>query len=200
MAKLTGPLLSIAAQGQVAKTLVFADWKGVKYARQYTVPANPNTSGQQTQRGYMTSAVADYHDTTNQLIALDKTNLDREALYRSSPMSGFNVYVQNQVGSRKAGLTPLQIFGTTETGISASAATIAVNTDTSTTAVQIKYGTSPTAMLTIQTRDEAAVPGQAHTFSLTGLAASTKYYYQVYCSTANSQETCGIGSFTTLAS
>jgi len=46
MAKLTGPLLSFGARGQIGKTLVAGDWKGVKYARQYTIPANPQTAGQ----------------------------------------------------------------------------------------------------------------------------------------------------------
>lgn len=46
MAKLTAPLLSFGAKGQIGKTLVTADWKGVKYARQYTVPANPQTAAQ----------------------------------------------------------------------------------------------------------------------------------------------------------
>lgn len=46
MAKLTGPLLSFGASGQIGKTLVTADWKGIKYARQYTVPANPQTTEQ----------------------------------------------------------------------------------------------------------------------------------------------------------
>lgn len=50
MAKLTGPLLSFGASGQIGKTLVTADWKGIKYARQYTIPANPNTSEQQLTR------------------------------------------------------------------------------------------------------------------------------------------------------
>jgi len=51
MAKLTGPLLSFGAKGQIGKTLVTADWKGIKYARQYTIPANPNSSEQQLTRG-----------------------------------------------------------------------------------------------------------------------------------------------------
>jgi len=46
MAKLTGPLLSFGAKGQIGKTLVTADWKGIKYARQYTIPANPQTAEQ----------------------------------------------------------------------------------------------------------------------------------------------------------
>lgn len=46
MAKLTGPLLSFGARGQIGSTLVTSDWKGVKYARQYVVPANPRTAEQ----------------------------------------------------------------------------------------------------------------------------------------------------------
>jgi len=51
MAKLTGPLLSFGAKGQIGKTLVTADWKGIKYARQYTIPANPQTAEQTLTRG-----------------------------------------------------------------------------------------------------------------------------------------------------
>jgi len=50
MAKLTGPLLSFGAKGQIGKTLVTADWKGIKYARQYTIPANPQTTEQMKTR------------------------------------------------------------------------------------------------------------------------------------------------------
>lgn len=46
MSKLTGPLLSFGAKGQIGKTLVVSDWRGVKYARQYVVPANPQTAAQ----------------------------------------------------------------------------------------------------------------------------------------------------------
>jgi hypothetical protein len=51
MAKLTGPLLSFGAKGQIAKTMVVSTWRGVKYAKQYTIPANPNTVAQQGVRG-----------------------------------------------------------------------------------------------------------------------------------------------------
>jgi hypothetical protein len=48
MAKVTAPLLSMDASGQIAKTQVYASWKGVKYARQYVIPSNPQ-SAEQTQ-------------------------------------------------------------------------------------------------------------------------------------------------------
>lgn len=50
MAKLTAPLLSFGGRGQIGKTMVTAKWRGVPYARQYVIPANPNTVAQQTTR------------------------------------------------------------------------------------------------------------------------------------------------------
>jgi hypothetical protein len=51
MAKTTAPLLSFGGNGQIGKTQVYASWRGVKYARRYVVPANPNSTSQQRTRG-----------------------------------------------------------------------------------------------------------------------------------------------------
>jgi len=51
MPKTTAPLLSFGASGQIAKTAVFAKWKGRPYVRQYAIPSNPNTAEQQLTRG-----------------------------------------------------------------------------------------------------------------------------------------------------
>jgi len=50
MAKLTGPLMSLGARGTIGKTLTFGSWRGIPTARQRVIPANPNTTGQQTSR------------------------------------------------------------------------------------------------------------------------------------------------------
>lgn len=50
MAKLIGPLLSFGARGAVGKTLVSAEWRGVKYMRQYVIPNNPRTTEQTVTR------------------------------------------------------------------------------------------------------------------------------------------------------
>jgi len=50
MAKLHGPLLSFRARGQIGKGIVTASWRGVAYARQYVVPANPQTVAQMATR------------------------------------------------------------------------------------------------------------------------------------------------------
>lgn len=46
MAKVTGPILSIRARGQIGKSQIYSQWRGIPYARQYNVPANPRTTGQ----------------------------------------------------------------------------------------------------------------------------------------------------------
>lgn len=50
MSRLTAPLLSFGASGQIAKTQVYSVWKGRQYARRYVVPANPNSLDQQETR------------------------------------------------------------------------------------------------------------------------------------------------------
>lgn len=50
MAIPTAPFLSFAASGQIAKTLVAANWKGRPYLRRYVIPSNPNTAAQQSTR------------------------------------------------------------------------------------------------------------------------------------------------------
>lgn len=50
MSRTTAPLLSFSASGQIAKTQVYASWKGRPYVRRYVIPANPNTADQQEVR------------------------------------------------------------------------------------------------------------------------------------------------------
>ncbi len=51
MARLTAPCLSLRASGSIAKSLVFASWKGIPYARVHVIPENPKSVGQQEVRG-----------------------------------------------------------------------------------------------------------------------------------------------------
>lgn len=50
MSVVTAPLLSFSAKGTIGKTVTFATWRGVKYARQRVTPANPQTTAQQNNR------------------------------------------------------------------------------------------------------------------------------------------------------
>ena len=50
MSKITAPLLSFGAGGQLANSLVYSSWKGIPYARRYVIPANPRTNRQMVTR------------------------------------------------------------------------------------------------------------------------------------------------------
>jgi len=50
MAKVTGPLLSLGGSGSIAKTQVYAKWKGRPYVRRHVIPSNPDTAEQQLTR------------------------------------------------------------------------------------------------------------------------------------------------------
>lgn len=50
MAKTTGPLASFDASGKFADTIVFAKWRGVRYARLLVTPSNPQTTTQMGNR------------------------------------------------------------------------------------------------------------------------------------------------------
>lgn len=94
MAKLHGPFFSLDARGKLGKALVYSIWKGLNYARKYVIPANPNTTGQQTIRGYFSAAVTAYQ--AEDQATKDAWDAAIEALGR--PMTGFNYYLGLYVG------------------------------------------------------------------------------------------------------
>ena len=103
MAKVTGPLFSLSASGQIAKTLVFMKWKGIADVRKYVIPANPNTAAQQTQRAFITAALAMWHVTD--WVAADLTAWNLHATTLGKVMSGFNSFVKLFVDAGVAGAT-----------------------------------------------------------------------------------------------
>lgn len=54
MSKVTAPLLSFGASGAIAKTQVYASWRGIAYVRRFVVPANPRSVGQTLTRDIFT--------------------------------------------------------------------------------------------------------------------------------------------------
>lgn len=58
MAKVKSPMLSMDASGQVGKSFVLAKWRGVNYARQHVVPANPRSTEQSKTRNAFSALTA----------------------------------------------------------------------------------------------------------------------------------------------
>ncbi|GAJ22475.1 unnamed protein product, partial [marine sediment metagenome] len=81
--------------GALAKTLVYGDWKGIDYVRQYVIPANPKTADQQEQRGFFTAAIEAWH--VDGYTEDDVTAWNLYALAQKIAASGFNMFVKLKV-------------------------------------------------------------------------------------------------------
>ena len=90
MAKLNAPLMSFAASGKIAKSLVYATWKGIDTVRQYVVPSNPKTPAQQAQRSLLTMAVNLWR--ASWLSQEIRESWNKLASTRGLAMSGFNLF------------------------------------------------------------------------------------------------------------
>jgi hypothetical protein len=88
MAKLTAPLFSLGARGQLGKTLVYMAWKGINDVRQHVTPANPQTAAQTTQRDAMSAVVSAWRNYFTD--ATMRAAWNRLAGTLASVMSGFN--------------------------------------------------------------------------------------------------------------
>lgn len=102
MAKVRGPLYSIAASGQIAQAMVFASWKGIPWVREQFIPQNPRTAGQVSQRLIFSQAIARWHDLSDNQKTGWQTGIERKGY----TMSGFNYFVSEYIKSMLLGNTP----------------------------------------------------------------------------------------------
>lgn len=91
MAKVKGPLLSLGASGQIAKSVVFGDWRGVKYARQHVVPANPRTTAQTLTRNVFQYA----DDQFKRMLTLAQSVWSAGS--QGKPFTARNLFIKNYV-------------------------------------------------------------------------------------------------------
>lgn len=186
MAKVTGPLFSLSASGQIAKSLVFMKWKGIQDVRKYVIPANPNTTLQIAQRGKFDDGVAAWHNAAWNAADLAAWNL--LSTVQEGVMSGFNVFMKKYVEARIASkiwrtITTLVVSGVGAAGFQIDAVGSAAETYT------CKYGTSKTSMYS--TGVVANVAGVL-TCILAGLTAGTDYYCYIITTTGGCAAQTGI--------
>lgn len=183
MAKLKAPLLSFGASGQIAKAIVYFNWKGLNVAREFVVPSNPKTTPQTTQRGYLSDAVDAIH--AAQVVAavpMDSEDITAYALLASThptPRTWFNEIVKRWIDQQVDELK-MSIFhgcvvtpGDTEIGLNFYCTNQGVN---AISAADFWYGTSKTALINSETA--TIVSGTHFTATLSGLTNGVKYYIQ----------------------
>jgi len=172
MAKLTAPLFSFGASGALAKALVYFPWKGINAVRSYVVPANPQTAAQVTQRGYMTSAVAEWHGAT--YIAADISAWNRLANLLSTSLSGFNRMVKEFIEEILLGNTWERIWNYRLFASTSTTLTPRVTKSAGGNSPIVRWGTSPTNMPNSATM--VTTVGDGWEYEITGLTADTLYY------------------------
>jgi hypothetical protein len=182
MAKVKGPLLSMDARGKIGKSLVFLGWKGLKTVRSYVVPANPHTSAQSIQRGYMTSAVAKWHSLAFNDLDLAAWNVLAGVQYKT--MSGFNVFCKVYIFVINVYTTIVYPFGMFTSGNTGGSFSISVSAG-GTTAARVKWGLSPSVMGSSAALTKVLTT-DPYTGTVTGLTAGDYVYFRLYTETAGS--------------
>ena len=186
MAKVTGPLFSLSASGQLAKTLVYMKWKGIQDVRKYVVPANPNSALQVIQRGYFHTTIDLWHSTVWN--ALDKVAWNLLASVQDSVLSGFNTFVKLVTKAKVEVHTFLPIYGMVVSAVDDQGFVLTAAGVTG-EAYTCYYGTTKTNLSSstaVVNTDGVLVA------TLTGLAALTDYYVQIRTTTASANAVTGI--------
>jgi hypothetical protein len=193
MAKVKGPLFSLGASGQLAKTLVYMSWKGIDDVRSYVIPANPKTADQQQQRGYFTAAINAFH--VDGYSDDDVKAFNLYALAQKVAASGFNMFVKLKVLAAVAVKTWGALTGCLIATILSTSCTVTINVPSDLTGI-LYIGTSKTSMLT-QFTGTYLDPG--YTFDVIDLSPDTNYYFYIANTIADEAARTGIYSFKTAA-
>lgn len=184
MAKVSAPLLSFAARGKIADSLVFFPWKGLNAVRRYVIPTNPRTALQTTQRSYLTNIVARIHEAQAAaafpLAALDAAAYALWASTIKAAMTWFNMACKNGIDQQVAAkgytayrggaVTP----GVDELTFTVYSDQIAAGHITDGT---FYYGLTKSALFNSQAATITIAENKAHVV-ITGLTTGLDYYAQ----------------------
>ncbi len=177
MAKPRAPLFGFGASGQLGKALVYGSWKGIDVAREYVVPANPQSAAQTVQRGYFTTAVGFWHNLTNVISATDKAAWNRLAGLQGSPRSGFNEFVARVVNELVGGGTPGYFFGITNIALTATAFKADIDDSLNGTLSVTLWVSNSKTFFPVSAADAQVGGLTSFTAFATGYPAGTTVYY-----------------------
>lgn len=182
MAKLKAPLMSLGAAGKLGNALVFFGWKGLDVVREYVIPSNPKTTGQTTQRGYLSDAVDLVHTAQASAASpLTAADIQAYALLASTfatPRTWFNQAVKDYITQKVASLKYV-IWGSCSVTPGVDKLTFKAGagyvSDDAVTDGDIYWGTSKTALINVL----ACTVAQFTTGKdIPGLTTGVKYYCQ----------------------
>jgi len=181
VAKLKAPLMSLGASGAIGKALVYFPWKGLDCVREYVVPANPQTTPQTTQRGYMKACVTLIHYcqglAANPLAEADASAYALLGSLQPTPRTWFNTISRQWLKQRVAVQHPSiyhgggAVGGSTNLTVTMQASSDEVTIDSG----KLYYGTSKSALINSIACTFAELNAGKE---ITSLTAGVKYYVQ----------------------
>jgi len=110
MVKLYAPLFSLGASGTIGKAVTFSNWKGIAYARQRVVPANPKSVLQVSVRAMMRFLSQAWTD----IGSTPQGSWDAPAA--ATNVSPFNAYIKHNLQRWREFQPPSQTHPAPETG------------------------------------------------------------------------------------
>jgi hypothetical protein len=109
MALVTAPLMSFDASGTIAKSAVFAKWRGRNYVRRHAIPSNPRTDAQCKIRAW-------FHFLSQTWITLSTQQKESWTdLAAATNISRFNAFIANAYDRMKIGKNPIAQYGSEAT-------------------------------------------------------------------------------------
>ncbi len=192
MAKIRGPLFSMEGSGKINKSIIYSENKGIKTAKRYKVPFNPDSDNQKDQRGFMANAVLAWK--TDGYTALDIEAWNLFASIQKKTLTGYNMFLREWINNTKAGLTWHPMWNCVIEDPTHMSCDVYINYYTN-NEHRLRSGTSKYVMLksTAPTR----VDGK-YKYPISGLEQNTRYYFYVGPWFPGLSERTGIYSFKTL--
>jgi len=134
MAVVTGPLFSIDASGQFARSMVYGKWKGINTCKFFSEPGGDSTARQDFVRNIFSLAVTKYH----RLSGYDKEAWNKRAA--GTPMSGYNLFMKQVMANLTAGVNRFNVIHDVEAKkILSTSAEFEVNIDEA-APFQVRWG------------------------------------------------------------
>jgi len=134
MAIVTGPLFSIDASGQFARSMIYSKWKGINTCKIYSQPGGDSTARQDFVKEIFSLATTKYH----RLSGYDKEAWNARAA--GTPMSGYNLFMKQVMANLTAGVNRFNVIHDVEArNILSTSAEFEVNID-ETANFQVRWG------------------------------------------------------------
>lgn len=186
MVRVKAPLFSFSASGTLAKSAVFANWRGRDYVRRHAIPANPNSSAQQAVRALFKFITQDY----SHLTAADIS--DWKTLALSQNITALNAQVRDASDLLMRGLGWRE--NTTDTDPAAVDAPINCAAAAQSRSLQLSWQdpalNAPDYCYAVYSSTEtgftpgpgnliAAVKSTTHTYLHRSLTSGSPYYYRI---------------------